>query len=66
MSDNRMQKCLVINKSNIDIIGKALEEYWSCASHDARAIHEINDARVAIRDIKEQMEKLTEVKICWG
>lgn len=66
MSNNRIQKCLTINKNNIDTIGKALEEYWSHAYHGARMVNEINDARVIIRDIKEHMEKLNEIKICWG
>lgn len=66
MSDNRVQKCLTINKNNVDIIGKALEEYWSHTYHGAHMVNEINDARVIIRDIKEQMEKLNEIKICWS
>lgn len=66
MSGNKLQKCLTINKNNVDIIGKALEEYWSQEYHDGHTIDEINDVRVAISDIKEQMEKLKEIKICWG
>lgn len=66
MSGNKLQKCLTINKNNVDIIGEALEEYWSQEYHGSYTINEINDVRVAISDIKEQMEKLKEIKICWS
>lgn len=66
MSDDRIQECITINKSDVDIIGKALEEYWGHAYHDARTINEINDARIRVLKIKEQMGKLNEIKICWG
>lgn len=66
MPDDRMQECIMINKNNVDIIGKALEEYWGYAYHDANAINQINDARIRIKTIKEKMEKLNEIKICWG
>lgn len=66
MPDDRIQECISINKDNIDIIGKALEEYWGHAYHDAHTIHEINDARIRVRKIKEQIEKLNEIKICWS
>lgn len=39
------QECIIINKNNIDIIGKALEEYWSYAYHDAHTINEINESK---------------------
>lgn len=66
MPDGRMQECIIINKNNVDIIGKALEEYWSHDYHDAHTINEINEARLRISKIKEKMEKLNEIKICWG
>jgi hypothetical protein len=56
----------MINKSNVDIISKALEEYWSYSYHDTHTINEINDARVRVSKIKEQMKKIGEIKICWG
>lgn len=63
MSDCRIQEYISVSKDNIDIIGKALEDYWSHACHDAHTINEINDARVMIRKIKEQMKKFGEIKI---
>lgn len=66
MPDNRTQECVIINKSNIDIIGRALEEYMSSAYHDAHTINEINEARIRVRKIEGQIEKINEVKICWG
>ena len=66
MSDNRIQECIVISKDNINIIGRALEEYWGHAYHDARTINEINDARMRVKQIKDQIEKVNEIKICWG
>lgn len=66
MPNNRIQKCLTINKNNVDIIGKALKEYWSREYHSGHTINEIDDARGVIIDIKKQMEKLNEIKICWG
>ena len=66
MLDNRIQECIVINKDNINIIGKVLEEYWDHTYHDARTINEINDVRMRIKQIKEQIEKINEIKICWG
>lgn len=66
MSDNNIQVCISINKDNINIIGKALEDYCSHVYHCAHTINEINDARTRINQIKEQMGKLNEIKICWG
>lgn len=66
MSDNRMQECIVISKNNIDIIGDALEEYWSLEYHGTHTINEINDARMRVKQIKEQIEKINEIKFCWG
>lgn len=66
MSNNKIQECISINKYNIDIIGDALEEYWSLQYHGTHTINQINDARIRVRKIKEQMEKLGEIKICWG
>ena len=66
MPDNIIQECIVISKNNIDIIGMALEEYWSHAYRDAHTINEINDARIRIKQIKDQMKKINEIKICWG
>lgn len=66
MHNDRMQECISINKNNIDIIGNALEEYLSLEYHNGHMIDQINDARVGIKKIREQMEKLGEIKICWG
>ena len=66
MSNNKIQECLSISKSNIDIIGEALEEYWSLQYHGTHTINQINDARIRVKKIREQMEKLSEIKICWG
>ncbi len=66
MPDDRIQECITIDKDNINIIGNALEEYWSHAYHDAHTINQINDTRVRIKQIKEKMRKLNEIKICWG
>jgi hypothetical protein len=66
MPDNKIQVCISISKDNINIISKALEDYWSHVYHSAHTINEINDARVRIGQIKEQMGKLNEIKICWG
>lgn len=66
MSNNRTQQCIEISKNNINTIGDALEEYWSHAYHDAYTINQINDARIRVKKIKEQMKKLDEIKICWG
>ena len=54
MSDDRIQECISISKDNIDIIGKALEEYWSLQYHGAHTINEINEARLRISKIKEK------------
>lgn len=66
MTDSMTEKCIIINRNNIDIIGNALEEYWSLSYHDAHTINEINDARIRIKQIKEQMKKINEIKICWS
>jgi hypothetical protein len=66
MPNNKMQECISINKDNVNIIGNALEEYWSYAYHDARTINDINDTRIRVKKIKEKMEKLGEINICWG
>lgn len=58
--------CISINKNNIDIIGNALEEYWSLEYHNGHTIDQINDTRIRVKKIKEQMKKLNEIKICWG
>lgn len=57
MSDNRIQDCIIINNNNIDIIGKALEEYWSHEYHHGHTIIEINDVRIRVKKIKDQLEK---------
>lgn len=66
MSNIDTQKCLTINKENIDIIDKAVEEYWAYDTHDSFTINKINDTRTKITDIKEYIGKLNEIKICWG
>ena len=66
MPDNRIQECITINKSNIDIIGKALEEYWSHEYHHGYTINEINEVRMRVKKIKDKIEKINEIKICWG
>ena len=66
MSDNRIQECIVISKDNINIISRALEEYWGHAYHDVHTINEINEARMRIKQMKDQIEKVNEIKICWG
>ena len=66
MFNNKTRECVVISKNNVDIIGKALEEYWSLSYHEAHTINEINDAIVRVKQIKDQIEKINEIKICWG
>lgn len=66
MYHDRTQECININKENIDIIGAALEEYWSLQYHGVHTIKQINDTRVLIRKIKGQTERLNEIKICWS
>jgi hypothetical protein len=65
MSDDSIQECISINKDNINIIGDALEEYWSLQYHGTHTIGQINDTRIRVKKIKEQIEKLSEIKICW-
>lgn len=64
MPDNKTQECITINKNNIDIISRAIEEYWSYAYHDSRTLNQINDARIRIKQMKDR--KINEIKICWG
>lgn len=59
------QECMIINKKDVDIIGKTLEEYWGHEYHHGYTINEINDTRTRLKKIKEKMEKLGEIKICW-
>lgn len=66
MPNKKIQECLSINKKDIDVIGNALEEYWSLEYHNGHTINQINDTRMRVKKIKEQMEKLGEIKICWG
>lgn len=65
MSDNnKNSECIIINKHNIDIISKAIEEYWGFAYHDVHTLNLINDTRIRIRQMKDK--KINEIKICWG
>ena len=66
MPNKKIQECFSINKNNIDIIGNALEEYWALEYHNGHTIDQINDTRTRVKKIKEQMEKLGEIKFCWG
>ena len=66
MSNDKIQECIRIDKDNINIIGKALEEYWSKQYHNGYTISQINITRMRVRKIKEQMKKIGQLKICWG
>lgn len=54
---DKKQECVIINKKDVNIIGKALEEYWGQEYHHGYTIDEINDTRTRLKKIKEKMEE---------
>lgn len=68
--DNKIQKCIIINEKNLNVIEKSLDLHMA---HDSMLledkdvnIHDIIDARNRIKEIRKVVDQLDEVKICWG
>lgn len=65
---DKIQKCIIINKDNLDMIEEGLENINFAATHKNKNInlHNLIETRRRIKEIREIVDKVDEVKVCWG
>lgn len=61
---SRIQKCIMINRENLDVIEEGIESINLRFSDIS--LNNFLETRLRVKEIRKVIDQVEEVKVCWG